>query len=396
MNHPKPLSAAAAGGGDASHAPPKPNAPLFQGWPKPAAVLVATGMQMGYLEPCGCSGKENQRGGLSRRDSFLKMLRAKGWNVVPLDVGGQVRRFGKQAEIKFQRTADALKMMHYRAIALGEDDLRLPANALTAAVADNLDTFVSANAALFGFDQKYPPRFQVFTAGKLKFGVTAIIGDTAQRGINNDDIKFKPAAEAIHDVLPELKKAHCDHSILLAHATLKESEALAKKFPEFDFVITAGGASEPPREPEIVAGTKTRLIEVGQKAEYANVVGLFDNPKQPVRFLMVPLELRLGEAEEMHQLMASYQDQLKQLGLSGLDITPSLHPSGHRFVGSKVCGECHTKAYAIWEKTPHAKALRDTGESQAAPAIRSGVLELPRDGLGAAEVLSVSRGLCER
>ena len=353
----KPPSAAGENGGDPGGAVPKNDEPLFQGGPKPEVVIFATGMQMGYIEPCGCSGKENQRGGLSRRHSFLKKLAADGWTVVPLDVGGQVRRFGTQSEFKFQRTADALKTMHYRGIALGTDDLRLPAQALAGPIADNTEAFVSANAALFGFEQKFIPRFQIVSAGKLKLGVTAVLGESARRAINNDDIKFKPAEEALKEVLPELKKAGCDRLILLAHATQRESIELAKKFPEFDFVITSGGAPEPPREPAIVEGTKTRLIEVGQKGEYTNVIGLFDDPKQPLRFRMVPLELRLGESDEMKQLMATYQDQLQQQGLDGLGIKPAPHPSGRQFVGSKTCGECHTKAYAVWIKTPHAKSL---------------------------------------
>jgi hypothetical protein len=351
----KAPSAAAENGADPGRAVPKNDEPLFQGWPKPLAVIVATGMQMGYIEPCGCSGKENQRGGLSRRHSFLKKLVADGWTVVPLDVGGQVRRFGTQSEFKFQRTADALKTMHYRAIALGTDDLRLPAQALAGPIADNTEAFVSANAALF--DEKFIPRFQIVSAGKLKLGVTAVLGESARRAINNDDIKFKPAEQALKEVLPDLKKAGCDRLVLLAHATQRESIELAKKFPEFDFVITSGGAPEPPREPAIVEGTKTRLVEVGQKGEYANVIGLFDDPQQPLRFRMVPLELRLGESEEMQQLMASYQDQLQQQGLAGLGIKPAPHPSGRQFVGSKTCGECHTKAFDVWSKTPHAKAL---------------------------------------
>jgi hypothetical protein len=349
-------SATAENGGKPGGGVPKADEPLFPGWTKPLAVIVATGMQMGYIEPCGCSGKENQLGGLSRRASFLKKLAADGWNVIPLDVGGQVRRFGTQSEYKFQRTADALKTMNYRAIALGTDDLRLPAQALAAPIADNNDAFVSANAAPLGFEAQLIRRFQIIDAGKIKFGVTAVVGDSVQRAVNNDDVKFKPADQAIKEVLPELKKAVCDHLILLAHATQRESIELAKKFPEFDFVITSGGAPEPPRQPETIEGTKTRLIEVGQKGEYANVIGFFDDA-QAVRFRMVPLELKLGESDEMKQLMASYQDQLQQAGLSGLGIKPAAHPTGRTFVGSQTCGDCHTKAYAIWLKTPHAKAL---------------------------------------
>jgi len=59
------------------------------------------------------------QGGLSRRDMLLKQLADKKWPAVAIDLGDQVRRFGRQQEVKFQATADALKTMGYRAIALG-------------------------------------------------------------------------------------------------------------------------------------------------------------------------------------------------------------------------------------------------------------------------------------
>ncbi len=369
----------AADAGDSGRAA-QPGDPLFKNWPKPEAVVVATGMQMGYVEPCGCSGRENQKGGLSRRHNLIKKLVADGWNVVPVDVGGQIHRYGKQSELKFQATIDALKTMHYQAVALGADDLRLPADVLTAAVVEvdkeNPSPFVSANAALFGFDQPFMPRMRIIPAGKQKIGVTAVLGESERKTINNSDIQTKSADEAIKEILPDLKAAKCDHLLLLAHATRDEATALAKQFPEFDLIVFSGGAAVPPREPELVPGTKTRLIEVGEKGMAANVIGLFDDPKQPLRFQAVTLDAKfdkieiagklVGPSEEMRQMLASYQDQLKLMGLSGLNLKPAAHPSGAEFVGSKACGECHTKAYAIWSKTPHAHAL-DTLVKQTPP-----------------------------
>ncbi len=48
--------------------------------------------------------------------------------------------------------------------------------------------------------------------------------------------------------------------------------------------------------------------------------------------------------------MADYQ---KRLELEQISLAPELvipHPSGRKFVGSKVCGDCHTKAYEKWEE----------------------------------------------
>src|SRR6187401_616745 len=43
------------------------NGPIFVDWPKPDVTLVFTGEQDGYIEPCGCAGLENQKGGFRRR-----------------------------------------------------------------------------------------------------------------------------------------------------------------------------------------------------------------------------------------------------------------------------------------------------------------------------------------
>jgi hypothetical protein len=84
-----------------------------------------------------------------------------------------------------------------------------------------------------------------------------------------------------------------------------------------------------------------------------------DSPE--VKKLMVALQKKY---EEYYKLGA------REKGRSGwetLGIRPLPHPTGHTFVGSETCGGCHTKALAIWEKTPHAHAT-DTLEK----------LEIPR------------------
>lgn len=340
------------------------NEAIFVGWPRPKLALVFTGLQGGYIEPCGCSGKENQKGGLSRRDMFLKRLADDKWPVVAMDVGEQVRRFGRQQEIKYRSTADALKIMGYRAVGFGPDDLRLSAAELFSIVppeGTNPTPFVCANAGLFGFDETTLPRFQVIQAAGMKIGVTSVIGDQFRQQVNNQDIQFMPAEKAIAEVLPKLQQAKCDLLVLLSNATKDESIALAKKYPQFNIVLTAGGADEPPAKAGTVEGTKTQLIELGHKGMYAIVLGLYDDadhPAQPlIRYQRVPLDARFGDSAKMKQVMKSYQDQLKDLGFDQLGIKPTAHSSGHQFVGSQTCSECHTKAYGVWKKTPHAKAL---------------------------------------
>ena len=63
----KQISSSAASQSSQGNALPKSVAkPLFDGWKKPAAVLVLSGEQHGFFEPCGCA--EHQSGGFARRE----------------------------------------------------------------------------------------------------------------------------------------------------------------------------------------------------------------------------------------------------------------------------------------------------------------------------------------
>jgi hypothetical protein len=173
---------------------------------------------------------------------------------------------------------------------------------------------------------------------------------------NVADLTLLPPLQAIPDILGKLRDAKCDHLILLAHAEPDEAKALAVRFPEFDWVMTAHGADEPPKEPTVIPGTNSRLVEVGHKGMYAVVVGFYKEGATPFRYQRVPLDHRFADAPVIQQMHVEYQHQLKQLGLKGLGLKPTPHPSGRKFAGSQVCADCHTEATAIYEKTPHSHA----------------------------------------
>jgi hypothetical protein len=337
----------------------KRNGDVFTGWKTPRAVVVITGELDGYIEPCGCTGKENQKGGLSRRQNFLRALAAAGWPVLAVDLGGQVRRFGRQSEVKFQSIADGLRAMGYSAVGFGPDDLRLPAEELVAAVAavgDQPTPFVSANVGLLGLDANITPRLRVVEIGGLRIGITSVLGEKEAAQIRNDAVEVEPAPKALDGVAAQLKKAGCSHQILLSWASPEETKALAARHPQFDIVVTAGGADEPPAQLVPLPGT-ARLVELGHKGMFAVAVGFFADAATPLQSQRVPLDARWGEASDMIQLLATYQNKLERLGLSGLGLQPVRHPTGRRFAGSAACADCHKKAFDIWKDTSHATAL---------------------------------------
>ncbi len=335
------------------------NGSLFTDWPTPQAVLVITGELDGYIEPCGCTGKENQKGGLSRRQNFLTALKSAGWPVVAVDLGGLVKRFGRQAEVKYQSIADGLRQMGYSGIGFGPADLRLPAEELVAAVApvgNEPTPFLSANVGLLGLDANITPRFRVVEIGGLRVGITSVLGNSKSGDIRNAAIEVTAAETALQEVVKLMQPGLCDHYVLLSWGTPEEARSLAESFPQFDIVVTAGGADEPPSKLPVL-DNGARLVELGHKGMFAVTIGFFDTKDDPIKSQRVPLDARWGESEDMIDLLATYQRQLESLGLDGLGLSPVRHQTGRRFAGSDACGDCHAYAYEVWENSSHSYAL---------------------------------------
>ena len=325
-------------------------------WPAPQLAIVLTGNQHGYIEPCGCTGLENQKGGLARRMTFIKQLSEMGWEVLPVDAGNQVRRFGRQAEIKFQTTAGGLEEIGYRAVGFGPDDLRLGVGELVAAVAAADDPqdglFVSSNVTLI--DPSLTAQFKVIDQGGRKVGVTSALDPASLKAEAGGEIEVGAVADSIKTSLASMNDAGADFRILLFYGEEEAAAEAVRTVAGFDLVIVAGGFGEPLYRPQTIEGTQTKMIVTGNKGMYAGIVALYAD--EPYRYARVAMTHEFEDAPEMRRLMATYQNQLEAIGLPGLGLRPIEHPSGDQFVGTKVCGECHTTALAIWEGTPHAHA----------------------------------------
>jgi len=339
---------------------PVPSGPPehWRDWESPAAVLVVSGQQYGYIEPCGCTGLENQKGGLMRRGTLLKELRERGWEVVPLDAGNQIRRTGRQQGIKFQTAIKGLQQLDYETIGFGADDLRLGASELLSVAADdgeNSSGFASANVELLAPD--LIPRFRQLNRGGLQIGVTTALDPTTVLTQIDEAIVIGDLQSTLAETLAKMQQGGCTWKILLLFGSEEAAKKIAREVPGFDFIIAAATVGEPLYQAELVPGTSTRVIKTGDKGMYVGVIGLF--PDGPPRYSRQPMDAQFEDAPEILKLMAEYQDQLRVLGLDGLQVQPLAHPSGGQFVGTAKCGECHTTAHAIWEGTPHAEATED-------------------------------------
>ncbi len=337
--------------------PVQANGPIFVGWTKPDVAVVFSGEMDGYLEPCGCAGLENQKGGLKRRFTMLKQLRDRGWPVVAVDAGDQEKDSGVQAAMKVDFAYRALIKMGYDAVGLGPNDLKIDLLSLAINLDPATNPLVSANVAIVDFNSGFTKRYKIIERGGMRIGVTTVLGKKYVLNRKNlTDLTLLEPYQAIPQILAKLRDSRCDHLVLLVNGDPDEAKDLARRFTEFDWVLTSQGAEVPPKEPAKIEGTNAHLVEIGEKAEYVVVVGFYKDGSPAFRYQRVPLDHRFADAPEIYKMQIEYQQELEKLGLDGLGLKPTPHPSGRKFVGTATCVDCHTQAAEVFEKTPHAHA----------------------------------------
>ncbi len=350
----------------APYDPIKENGEYFLNWPAPKFVLVFTGFQEGYLEPCGCAGMQKMKGGLSRRYSFFGSLREKGWPVIAIDGGDFCSDYGgKQAELKFHLTAEALRKMDYDVIGLGREDLRFSVDellSLTVNIPGVESRFTAANIAPVQFDPSMVAPYRIVERAGVRVGVASILTSGLLDEIDNPEIAKADPVKKLREILPELEKEECDYLVLIAHGkkgqVFEETQEVLKSFPEKFGVVLL---SDPPAEPPLLAPKRIGgryYIEVGEKGKFAVVLGIFEDS---VRYQPIALDSRYANSPIIMDMMQDYQDQLRLLGPKGLGAKSFVNPkteSMGKFIGSKECQSCHEPSYEIWKDSGHARAWK--------------------------------------
>ena len=347
--------------------PPKP---LFKDWPAPKLAIVLTGERHGYLEPCGCT--QNQTGGVSLLANLFKKIAERHWPVTAFDLGGLVKRNRRQSQIKYETILAAMKDMKYSGLGLGPEELRFGADIFlqlhnpAPTAPHTTPTFLAANILILETPDLGKNRFKIVEAGGVKLAVTSILGKSRKETF--PDITWLEPAKVLPDLVKEMQATKPDLMVLLSHSNQEESKALAKQFPQFDLLLTAGGVEDPQADPEFLG--KTMMVDVGHKGKSAGVVGYYPDaaakgdPKKRFRFTIIELDQeRFDNTPKMAEHMQFYQDRLKQEDLAAKEL-PIDHPRGATFVGAETCGECHTKAYEKWLTTAHAHAYESLIEGR--------------------------------
>lgn len=340
---------------------------LLNDWVSPQAVLILSGEEHGYMEPCGCTG--GQLGGFAKRAELFRQLREeKKWPTAAFSVGGSLnerRATYPQSKIKYHWMLQGLNQMGYRGAGLGTEELLLKPEGIfnehsLSANTEGYDLpFLASNVTFFtSKDLGTPGDFRVITVGGVKIGITAVTGLSVKEDLKNNglllpevELKLQDPLEVLPVVLRKLSAERPDVLVLLAYAKLEEAKQIIAKFPQFDVAAVA--------DPLALSAARvgnTLLVPIAEKGNHVEAVGVFRNGNSR-RIDHKRVELRENQFPDhpsMAKLMGNYQADLKS---QWKDLVAQFvsDPAQGAFVGVESCKDCHKAAYDVWKDSGHAK-----------------------------------------
>lgn len=371
--------------GGASTSAPNRAERLFQEWPtdrKADLVLVLSGQQFGYLQPCGCS--EPQYGGLERRFNFFQtLIKERGWPIAAVDLGdiapvtgAKVAISGRQARLKYKYSMEALNRLGYTAVGIGQTEMSLPLfEGLTEFSLNNPKPRV-LSANLVNKETNFPDMVESSILGgkgnEPKIGIVGVVAPSVSGLVRDPGVMFDPLEKALPPAIAQIKAQKPDIMVLLFQGTVEEAKALVPKFPQFQVILALSAEEEPSAEPKKVG--KTIICNVGHKGRSLGLLGIYrtKDPQRPFELYYqlahIGPEYKTPEGQDSsNPILALLEEYAKEVKRNNYlaDYRQSAHPiqldpafQKATYVGSQKCKTCHKDAYKTWEASKHSQAFQ--------------------------------------
>ncbi len=308
--------------------------------------IIFSGEERGYLEPCGCT--RPQSGGIAKRHTFIESLSEPSLTISLGDLVDHVRR---QDELKAETFAQALTTMGYSLHNLGERDLTMGLDTLAYLFPSGSVSLLSSNIQISNpIIELAPFIVQEVTIKEktVKIGFLGILSPTLV-GLQPSWVQLIPPEEALRPLIEKLKNK-VDLLVLLSHAPMEESLALAKNFPEFHLVASGHNTDQP----TIIKEGKTWVFTPGIKGKFV-VLYRYNPTSGSGKLETVSIGESFKDSSLMLALLDSYQERLK-----GEDLLSKIEKISvsekTSYAGSQTCSPCHLNIFKHWSSTSHAAA----------------------------------------
>jgi len=294
--------------------------PLVLGCSKPPETLTIafSNDMVGQIRSCGCVAKDY--GGLGRRATFVRAARDTSENFILLDAGdffGVTINYGRE---KAQLTMQAMSMIGYNGIVIGEKELGLGLDFVREQQAKFKLPIVVANLRDARTDSLiFAPSRVAALAGGLRVGIIGVMGDRLELPpqVEAGTLEITAPVDAVRAEVERIGN-DADLIVALAHMPIQEARNLARAVPEIDLVI-AGHDGKTMRR--VRKWGSAYVLQVPSEGRYAGlafaVLGEGGNISHFDAGVM-PLTARYPDDEAMVKLFRAYDMEIAAKEKSGI------------------------------------------------------------------------------
>jgi len=324
----------------------------------------------GETHPCGC--RKFPLGGLPQAAGYFHEAK-KDSNVIYVDTGDMLfpsttipESLSQSVKFTADKLAEAQDIQGLNYFLPGDQDFALGVDYLVELSKKTKFTFVISNTT-----KTMPIKHRKFVVTKLG-DINLVILGVVDRTLLKQDASnyFYESENAIEETLKEVQKLNLKKDktklLLLSHSGMKKDKLLAKKFPQFDWIIGSHSQAYL-KEPEAQGNVK--IVQVLSRNHYMGEIKIPFNKEQSDSYKLVAIsedlekkrpdnplipwlakyksDLEAIQAEEQKRLMATATDS---------DIKTPTYIS---------CSQCHDKQTKFWQSTAHSLAWQTLVKAKA-------------------------------
>lgn len=267
---------------------------------------------------------------------------------------------------------DAMRMMKYDVVAIGERELNYGLDFLKESIDRGKFDVVCANL-MNGKDSTlvFPP-YVVKKIGDTRVGFLGFMDDDPRKvGVFEDleNVYVTSYQDAARKYLPELK-TKADIVVALAHIGLGAARTLAENMPDFDVILVGHGPDRTPLAEKI---GETILIKPESKSSAIGTLLLGIGPDNRIsgfEGLTETLSKKGRLNPKVDQVVKTCEDQEKardkimarrKMELPEIPRRPEVL-AAQGYLGWETCKVCHEAIYNKWSVDPHSKAFATLAE----------------------------------
>ncbi len=308
--------------------------------------IVAAGDLRGEIKPCGCVPGE-ELGGLARRLTYLEHRRQQyGTRLITVDLGNNLAPPTAQGLLKAELILAVLERTQLDAILPGPLDLALGARRVELSL-----PYVLSNAAEPG---PLAPIRVVEREGR-RVGVLGYLGpEEIFQGAQSDLRLERPGAALLGRWRALLDQHRIDLAVLLFRGSNAHLAPLLKS-SLFDAIVTGNPSADESRQITQRVVGETIVPQVPTKGQ--GMLRWALAPGHPNAEVNVDwLDGTYADHKYVAKAMTSYDARVKSLFLQQAEEEKARRTASP-YAGAEACKGCHAKAYSVWARSRHARAL---------------------------------------